>query len=55
MLMSKEKIGQLFMVGFDGTTVTPDLAAFIKEYKPVLTQLLEQMDKEINALRSGMT
>lgn len=34
MLMSKEKIGQLFMVGFDGTTVTPDLAAFIKEYKP---------------------
>jgi beta-N-acetylhexosaminidase len=34
MLMSPDKIGQLFMVGFDGTTVSPDLAAFIKEYKP---------------------
>ncbi|HSN04824.1 MAG TPA: beta-N-acetylhexosaminidase [Nitrospira sp.] len=34
MLMSREKIGQLFMVGFDGTTVSADLAAFIKEYKP---------------------
>jgi V/A-type H+-transporting ATPase subunit A len=28
---------------------------FIKEYMPVLTQLLDQMDKEINMLRSGMT
>lgn len=27
---------------------------FIKEYKPVLSQLLEQMDKEINALRGGI-
>lgn len=34
MLMSREKIGQLFMVGFEGTAVTPDLADFIKEYKP---------------------
>lgn len=34
MLMSRDKIGQLFMVGFDGTTVSADLAAFIKEYKP---------------------
>jgi len=34
MLMSPDKIGQLFMIGFDGTTVSPDLAAFIKEYKP---------------------
>ncbi len=33
-LTSREKIGQLFMVGFIGTTVTPDLAAFIKDYKP---------------------
>lgn len=33
-MMSCEKIGQLFMVGFDGTTVSPDLASFIKEYKP---------------------
>ncbi len=34
MLMSPDKIGQLFMVGFDGTTVSDDLAAFINEYKP---------------------
>ncbi|HXV69644.1 MAG TPA: glycoside hydrolase family 3 N-terminal domain-containing protein, partial [Nitrospira sp.] len=34
MLMSRDKIGQLFMVGFDGTGVSPDLAAFIREYKP---------------------
>ena len=31
---SREKIGQLFMVGFLGTSVTPDLAAFLKDYKP---------------------
>ena len=34
MMMSREKIGQLFMMGFDGTAVSADLAAFIKEYKP---------------------
>jgi beta-N-acetylhexosaminidase len=33
-ITSREKIGQLFMVGFMGTSVTPDLATFIKEYKP---------------------
>jgi beta-N-acetylhexosaminidase len=33
-LTSREKIGQLFMVGFLGTRVTPDLAAFLKEYQP---------------------
>jgi len=33
-LTSREKIGQLFMVGFLGTSVTPDLAAFLKGYKP---------------------
>ncbi len=33
-LTSREKIGQLFMVGFLGTSVTPDLASFLKEYKP---------------------
>jgi len=33
-MTSREKIGQLFMVGFLGTTVTPELASFIKEYKP---------------------
>ncbi|BCA55401.1 Beta-N-acetylglucosaminidase [Nitrospira sp. KM1] len=31
---SREKIGQLFMFGFMGTSVAPDLAEFIKEYKP---------------------
>jgi beta-N-acetylhexosaminidase len=34
MLMSRDKIGQLFMVGFEGTAVSSDLAAFIREYKP---------------------
>ena len=33
-LTSREKIGQLFMVGFLGTSVTPDLSAFLREYKP---------------------
>ena len=32
--MSFGKIGQLFMVGFDGTAVSADLAAFIKHYQP---------------------
>lgn len=34
MMMSREKIGQLFMVGFEGTSVSAELAAFIREYKP---------------------
>ena len=33
-MTSREKIGQLFMVGFLGTSVTTELASFIKEYKP---------------------
>lgn len=33
-LTSREKIGQLFMIGFMGTAVTPDMASFIREYKP---------------------
>lgn len=33
-LTSREKIGQLFMVGFLGTSVTLELAAFLKDYKP---------------------
>ena len=33
-LTSREKIGQLFMVGFLGTSVTPELAAFLKDYRP---------------------
>jgi beta-N-acetylhexosaminidase len=34
MLMSRDTIGQLFMIGFDGTDLSPDLAAFLKEYRP---------------------
>ena len=34
MTFSRDQIGQLFMVGFDGSTVSSDLAAFIREYKP---------------------
>ncbi len=34
MMFSRDQIGQLFMVGFDGTTVSSDLASFIREYKP---------------------
>ena len=33
-MTSRDQIGQLFMIGFLGTSVTPDLAAFIKKYKP---------------------
>ncbi len=33
-LTSREKIGQLFMVGFMGTSVTSELASFVREYKP---------------------
>lgn len=33
-MTTRDKIGQLFMVGFLGTSVTRDLASFIKEYKP---------------------
>lgn len=31
---SRDKIGQLFMLGFMGTAVTPELADFITTYKP---------------------
>jgi beta-N-acetylhexosaminidase len=48
-LTSREKIGQLFMVGFTGTSVTPDLASFIKEYKPggviLFSRNLESVDQ----------
>lgn len=32
--MSYDQIGQLFMIGFDGTAVSSELASFLKEYKP---------------------
>ncbi|MDH4152866.1 MAG: beta-N-acetylhexosaminidase [Nitrospira sp.] len=34
MTATQDQIGQLFMIGFDGTTVSTDLASFIKEYQP---------------------
>lgn len=33
-MTTRDHIGQLFMVGFLGTSVTSELRAFIKEYKP---------------------
>jgi beta-N-acetylhexosaminidase len=34
MMMSRDAIGQLFMLGFEGKSVSSDLASFIREYKP---------------------
>ena len=33
-MTSREQIGQLFMMGFTGTRVTPDLTSFLKAYPP---------------------
>ncbi|HEV8540183.1 MAG TPA: beta-N-acetylhexosaminidase [Nitrospiraceae bacterium] len=33
-LSLRQKVGQLFMLGFSGTTVSPELADLIKEYQP---------------------
>lgn len=30
----REQVGQLFMIGFTGTAVSPELTSFIKEHKP---------------------
>lgn len=32
--MSYDQIGQLFMIGFDGTAVSAEFASFLREYKP---------------------
>ncbi len=34
MPISREEIGQLFMIGFEGTAVSADFAAFLREYQP---------------------
>ncbi len=34
MTIAQDQIGQLFMIGFDGTTVSADLASFIRECQP---------------------
>src|SRR5688500_15184550 len=54
----REKLGQLFMVGFLGSSVSTELAAFIREYKPggviVFSRNLEsvgQMVELTNALQ----
>jgi len=48
-LTSREKVGQLFMVGFMGAAVTPELASFIKEYRPggviLFSRNLESVDQ----------
>ena len=56
-MTSREKIGQLFMVGFLGTSVTPDLASFIKEYKPggviLFSRNLESVEQMVD-LTNGL-
>ena len=48
-LSTRDKIGQLFLIGFTGTSVTPDLASFLKEYKPggviLFSRNLESVDQ----------
>jgi beta-N-acetylhexosaminidase len=56
-MTSREKIGQLFMVGFVGTSITPDLASFIKEYKPggviLFSRNLESVEQMVD-LTNGL-
>ncbi|TKB60615.1 MAG: glycoside hydrolase family 3 protein [Nitrospira sp.] len=56
-MTSREKIGQLFMVGFVGTSVTPDLASFIKKYKPggviLFSRNLESVEQMVD-LTNGL-
>ena len=53
----REKIGQLLMVGFVGTSVTPDLASFIKKYKPggviLFSRNLESVEQMVD-LTNGL-
>ncbi|MCP9438778.1 MAG: beta-N-acetylhexosaminidase [Nitrospira sp.] len=56
--MSRDTIGQFFMIGFDGTDLSSDLAAFLKEYRPggVIVfarnlQSIEQIVELTNALQ----
>jgi len=48
-LSTRDKIGQLFLIGFTGTSVTPDLASFLKEYRPggviLFSRNLESIDQ----------
>jgi len=55
-LTSREKIGQLFMVGFLGKSVSPDVASFIKEYKPggviLFSRNLESVEQMVDLTNS---
>jgi len=52
-----EKIGQVFIVGFEGTEITPQLEEFFKKYKPggvlLLSKNIENKD-QLKALISGL-
>ena len=47
-----EKLGQLFIVGFEGTVVTPELESFFKKYKPGGILLLSRNIKNESQLKS---
>lgn len=53
----EEKIGQLFIVGFEGKTITPQLEEFFKKYKPggvlLLSKNIETKD-QLKNLISGL-
>jgi len=57
LLTWKVKVGQLFIVGFEGKTVTPELENFIKKYKPggvlLLSKNIENKE-QLKNLISGL-
>ncbi len=48
-LTLEKKLGQLFLVGFEGKTLTPELAQFLKKYRPggllLLSKNIENKDQ----------
>jgi len=46
-----EKLGQLFIVGFDGTSLTPQLESFFKQYQPGGILLLSKNIQNANQLK----
>jgi len=46
-----EKLGQLFVVGFDGTSLTPQLESFFKQYQPGGILLLSKNIQNENQLK----
>jgi len=53
----KTKIGQLFMVGFEGKTVTADVENFFREYKPGAVLLLSkniENESQVKELTSNL-